>query len=75
METPPNRNQKKIYFELNDYKVPCSGTTNSPYSVQDINKGVVAWLWTDKFKLFAGATMEEFIDTIKTNGGKIYTEE
>lgn len=66
---------KKIYFELNDYKVPCSGTTNSPYSVQDINKGVVAWLWTDKFKLFAGATMEEFIDTIKTNGGKIYTEE
>lgn len=66
---------KKIYFELNDYKVPCSGTQNSPYSVQDINKGVVAWIWTDKFKLFAGATMEEFINAIKENDGKIYTEE
>ncbi|MDE6946261.1 MAG: hypothetical protein K2P14_03640 [Anaeroplasmataceae bacterium] len=66
---------KKIYFELNDYKVPCSGMNNSPYSVQDINNGVVAWLWNDNFKLFAGVTMTEFIDTIKANGGKIYTEE
>lgn len=66
---------KKIYFELNDYKTPCSGTDNSPYSVQDINKGVVAWIWNNNFKLFGGATMTEFIDTIKDNGGKIYTEE
>lgn len=66
---------KKIYFELNDYKVPCSGTNNSPYSVEDINKGVVAWVWNGDFQLFAGATMTEFIDTIKANGGKVYTEE
>lgn len=66
---------KHIYFELNDYKIPCSGTNNSPYTVEDINKGVVAWLWNDNFKLFAGCTITEFIDTIKANGGKIYTEE
>lgn len=65
-------NIKKVYFELDDYKVPCSGYSNSPYSVRDINRGVVAWLWSDQFKLFAGATMEEFIQTIETHGGSVY---
>lgn len=66
---------KKIYFEFdNEIHVPCSDTANSPYSVDDINKGVVAWLWNDNFKLFAGTTMEEFIKTVKENGGKIYME-
>lgn len=65
---------KKVYFELNDYNVPRSGYLNSPYSVEHINKGTVAWIWNDNFKLFAGTTIEEFIKTIKKNGGKVYTE-
>lgn len=65
---------KRVYFELDNCKTPCYGTINSSYSVKDINSGVVAWIWNDNFKLFAGTTMEEFIKTIKENGGKIYTE-
>lgn len=65
---------KRVYFELDFYNVPRSGYLNSPYSVENINRGVVAWIWNDNFKLFAGTTMEEFIDTIQDNGGKIYVE-
>ena len=66
---------EKIFFELPCYyNVPRTNYLNSPYSVEDINKGVVAWIWTDNFKLFAGTTIEEFIATIQNNGGKIYTE-
>lgn len=66
---------KKLYFELPDYyRVPRSGYLNSPYSVEEINKGVIAWLWTDNFKIFAGTTMEEFIKIIQENGGKVYVE-
>lgn len=66
---------KQIYFELpNYYHVPCTGYTNSPYAVEDINKGVVAWLWTDNFKIFAGTTIEDFIKIIQDNNGKIYAE-
>lgn len=67
---------KTLYFETNDWTehTPCTDHLNSPYSVENINKGVIAWLWTDNFRLFAGATMEEFIKTIQDNGGTIYTE-
>lgn len=65
----------KVFFELpNYYNTPHTGYTNSPFSVEMINKGVVAWLWTDDFKLFAGTTMNDFIETIQKNGGKVYLE-
>ena len=65
----------KVFFELpHFYSVPCTGHTNSPFSVETINKGVVAWLWTDNFKLFAGTTLNNFIKTIQDNDGKIYLE-
>ena len=44
------------------------------FSVEDINKGTVAWVHTDKFNILAGTTMEEFIKIIKEKGGKIYME-
>lgn len=67
---------KKVHFETNDYTehTPCTGELNSPYSVKDINRGVVAWLWTDKFSISAGTTLEEFIKTIQNNGGEIYVK-
>lgn len=38
------------------------GVYNNPYSVEEINKGVVAWLYSDKAGgLHGGATMEEAI--------------
>lgn len=70
----PKINIKKIYFELSDYKVPRSGYLNSPYSVETINKGVVAWIWNDNFKLFAGTTIDKFIETIEDNGGTVWLE-
>lgn len=68
-------NIKKVYFELpKTYYTPCSNTPNSSFSVKDINYGIVAWIWTDQFKLFAGTTLKEFIRVIQENGGKIYIE-
>lgn len=63
-----------LYFETHEWteRRPCDGYTNSPYSVEDINKGAIAWLHTDKYNIQAGTTMEDFIKTIKDNGGDIY---
>lgn len=63
-----------LYFETNDWRErrPCDGHYNSPYSVEDINKGAIAWLHTEKYNIQAGTTMEEFIKTIKNYGGTIY---
>ncbi len=39
---------------------PCDRCVNSPYSVDDINKGAVPWLYCDEAGgLMAGATIEE----------------
>ena len=64
---------KTLYFEINDW------SEQKPYdmgrfSVEDINKGTVAWVHTDKFNILAGTEIEEFIKIIKENGGKIYME-
>ena len=65
---------KTLYFETNDWseRRPCDGHWNSPYSVDDINKGAIAWLHTDKFNIQAGTTMKDFIDIILKNGGTIW---
>lgn len=63
---------KKIYFELEKFCLPCTGYSNSSYSVRDINQGVIAWIWNEQFKLFAGASIEEFIETIEKYGGSVY---
>ncbi len=70
-------NTIKIMAYMGDFLLPCSGYINSPYSVEDINKGKVPWLRTflDNFDfLLAGATVDEFIDFVKRNGGRIFKE-
>lgn len=64
---------KTLYFEANDWseQKPCD---MGRFSVEDINKGTVAWVHTDKFNILAGTEIEEFIKIIKENGGKIYME-
>lgn len=64
---------KTLYFETNDWseQKPCD---MGRFSVEDINKGTVAWVHTDKFNILAGTEIEEFIKIIKENGGKIYME-
>lgn len=64
---------KTLYFETNDWseQKPCD---MGSFSVEDINKGTVAWVHTDEFNILAGTEIEEFIKIIKENGGKIYME-
>jgi hypothetical protein len=54
---------RKIAFEHHWYiRRPCDGHLNSPYSVEDINKGAIAWLYSDEAGgLMAGSTMDEAI--------------
>ena len=44
------------------------------FSVEDINRGVVAWLSGDNFVIPAKTSYEDFIKIVKENGGKIYEE-
>ena len=55
---------RKIAFENRWYiRRPCDGHLNSPYSVEDINKGAIAWLYSEEAGgLMAGATMDEAIE-------------
>lgn len=64
---------KTLYFETSDWseQKPCD---MGRFSVEDINKGTVAWVHTDEFNILAGTEIEEFIKIIKENGGKIYME-
>lgn len=71
-----NIKHKVLYFETGDWdeQRPCGDFFNSPYSVEDINKKAVAWIYTENYAIFAGTTYENFIKTIINNGGKIYKE-
>lgn len=60
---------------------PDYGVINSPWSVQDINSGLVPWLMEPKWaasgprrSLRAGATVQEFKDFVQACGGKVYEE-
>lgn len=60
-----------LYFETNSWseKEPCD---MGEFSVEEINKGTVAWLHTDDYNIMAGALMEEFIKTVMDNGGMVF---
>lgn len=64
---------KTLYFETEDWmdQRPCD---IGRFSVEDINKQAVAWVHTSEFNILAGTTIEKFIETIESNGGKIYLE-
>ncbi len=65
-------NIKKIAFDHYDgwhIKAPKDGHFNSPYSVDDINKGAIPWLWNeDAGALPAGATMAKAKKWLKEAG-------
>lgn len=54
---------------------PPFGHCNSPYSVEAINHGAVAWL-SDRCKINiqAGCGIEEFISKTAAAGGKVFSE-
>ena len=64
-----------------DYVAPSENHVNSPWSVQAINKGAVAWLipnvWrgdeADKFDpIPAGTGLADFVKIIERSGGEVY---
>ena len=66
----------KVAF-YGDFVPPCYDYLNSPWSVEQINKGVTPWLVAGRFstetkKLFAGATFDEFVEFIQSNDGQVY---
>jgi hypothetical protein len=74
----PKWSLEKIAFEA-DMTAPCDGAANSPWSVEAINSGAVAWLvtspWGSGKKLIvipAGVPMEKFCELIELSGGTVY---
>lgn len=65
----------KVAFD-GPFDQPSFSHTNSPYSVDDINAGVVPWLnvWPIETGNFVrgGATLKEFVDFVKRNDGIVY---
>jgi len=61
-----------------DFETPSFGHCNSPWSVEQINAGAVAWLRTSRYSpgkpvvIPAGTTMERFYALIRKGGGTVY---
>ena len=65
-----------VYYEA-DLETPDTGHSNSPYSVEGINKGQKAWLESPSYiknpvRVFAGTTLSQFLAIIKDIRGKVY---
>lgn len=67
----------KVAFD-GDFEAPCEGHCNSPWSVEQINAGAVAWLRTSRWRsgklviVPAGTTLERFCELIREGGGNVY---
>lgn len=63
---------RMIAFKADEWlEYPCDGHYNSPYSVDDINAGAIAWIRVYKGKpLPAGATIGEAIEWLEGIGAK-----
>jgi len=58
------------------FYTPC-GLLDSPYSVEQINSGVVPWLsdWKqDGIVIYAGTTLSQFCELVRKAGGSVYME-
>lgn len=71
----------KVFFEASELWTPDEFFRggNSPWSVQDINKGLFPWLQTSRYveggeivRFYAGILLENFVWSIEDNGGTIY---
>ncbi len=68
----------KVAYE-GPFVTPDAYHTNSPYSVEMINAGAVAWLRTEQWAkervvIPAGTSLSEFIRKVYTAGGAVYKE-
>ena len=65
---------KELYFEFpyEWIKLPCDDFCNSPYSVEMINRGDVAWIRGDNFNIQAKTTYEDFIKIVEEHNGIVY---
>ena len=67
----PKIELKELYFEFPYWvKLPCDG--GGYFSVEDINRGDIAWLRGDDFNIPARTTYEDFIKIVKEHKGKIF---
>lgn len=60
-----------------DMETPQHGHYNSPFSVETINNGAIAWLRSSKWSkvkvvIPAGTSLEDFIYKIELVGGEVY---
>lgn len=65
-----------------DYITPNESHVNSPWSVQAINSGAIAWLIPNRWDklgdecdirpIHAGVTLIEFVRTVEASGGVVY---
>lgn len=70
----------KVAFD-GPWETPSAYARNSPWSVEDINHGKVAWLHTDRYALgtvkpvciMAGTPLIEFCTQVRDGGGNTYT--
>ena len=72
----------KIAYD-GDFDTPCDafpGVEGSPYSVDQINSGAVAWLRSNRYSsspkvtIHAGTDLERFVELIHRGGGHIYMQ-
>lgn len=67
----------KVAWE-GDFETPSDGHNNSPFSVEQINAGAIAWLrasrWRSDCKIIipAGTPLDEFKTLIEAGGGHVY---
>jgi hypothetical protein len=73
----PEYRIETVYFEV-DMDTPCSNVINSPFSVEAINRGDIAWLRPSAYSasakksIHAGVTLNEFKQIIRENGGDVW---
>lgn len=69
----------KIALDSHGLEEPKDGYLNSPYSVEQINAGAIAWLrspsWAEEIVVIpAGCPYSKFVELIHKAGGKVYVE-
>ena len=67
----------KVAWDGADLRLPRDGFLNSPWSVQQINAGAIAWLMPPDYSdalvaIMAGTTLHDFIGEIHGQGGTVY---
>lgn len=65
---------KELFYEFpcEWVRLPCDNYTNSPFSVEMINKGAIAWIIGNNFIIPAKTEYEDFIKIVQKNKGIVY---